>query len=297
MSYEHSEAFAVLKRTKDLKVNLTTYQWLTTLDFFIGRALKPILDGDPELAHSFFAKVLAFSYNNRARKFSTAGRDQTAVAIFNLLAGHQSQEVALKKMALNRGILLGFVSSYEEVNAKHLVIHDPTVKVDNRRYLLSVSPVPNVFWVAREVRHWHQVAIKFRELILAKYTRMTIMQAKSLYEDINHAIPLDDIAQTFMLCLARAVDRCDSNKGVLTTYINNWLMSARNEVIKAVSELHLNSDIADMDLAAANNSVDELMAALACRAKELDPKGVVRFDIGIPEFLTMQQKQILLNCK
>ena len=34
-TYRKSESFEVLKTVKDYKDNLTTYQWLNTLDFFI----------------------------------------------------------------------------------------------------------------------------------------------------------------------------------------------------------------------------------------------------------------------
>lgn len=293
MNYEHSEVFALLKKTKDVKVNFTTYQWLATLDYLIGRALRPILLGDVELANAFFAKVLAFSQLHRSKKFTTDGKSCHILATFNLLAGNVDREKAVLDMHLNRGVILALLASYKDVVKADLEPHKLS-EVKNRQYKLQFSN-PNAFCISRESEFWHKKALKFRELILAKYTRLTIMQAKILYSEINHTIPLDDIVQTFIVCLARAVDRCDCDKGVLTTFITNWLKSARSDILRSVTELSRHKPIEVLENIPASTSLD--IESICELAKRLDPEGLTRYHLGIPEFLTQAQYQVLNNCK
>lgn len=43
-------------------------------------------------------------------------------------------------------------------------------------------------------------------------------------------IQTDDVAQNFILALSKAIDKCDVDKGTLTSYIKAWMQDARNTV-------------------------------------------------------------------
>jgi hypothetical protein len=83
-------------------------------------------------------------------------------------------------------------------------------------------------------------------MILEKYARLVSMRAQRDYQELGHKVRLDDIVQTYMLMTSRAIDRCDQNRGVLTTYVNHWFKTAKAKIIQdylSNFQEHLASDI------------------------------------------------------
>lgn len=277
--YQHSEVFAKLKATKEVKTNFTSYQWLSTLDFFIESAMRPIVFGDRELVNSFVAKVLAFATLHKPRKFYTSKREESSLETFNFLAGLGDPTKALSNIRLNRGILLALLDEYPSIVRDDLIPHQLDFVSDRRAKLARASPT--AFLVQRESAYWYSKALEFRAHIINKYTRHALMQAKTLYEDLNHSVPLDDLVQSFLICLARAIDRCDSNLGVLSTFISNWFLSVRSTYLRDAAVKHANLD--DFAHLAVSSSISE--EHILRLSRNLDPEGTVRFALGIPNYL------------
>ena len=307
MTYQHSETFAQLKVIKeDIAGNLTTYQWLHTLDFFIEMALDPIVTAYPDLADNYFAKVVAWQSNKPSIKFSREDKEGMPVLLFNSLTTHNATKRRYQKaMLLNRGLLYGLMSVFSHTVNNYKKLHDPwfPIKPATRLRLLrkaeTLTGSPFLYASIREFEFWSTKAYKFKELILQKYIRLTLMQAQHAYKEIEHTVKLDDVVQIYLAYLSKAVDRCDARQGVLTTFIKQWFYSARTEVLKLSAIVNSNTSYEGMlesGLAmsvVAPDSSYETWQHISHVSKTIDPKGVVRFSLGIPEFFTKSQRATL----
>jgi hypothetical protein len=186
-------------------------------------------------------------------------------------------------------------------------LHDPAfeIKRSRRQLLIALAEQrtsPYLYAATLQVRFWAEKAYTFKELIVQKYVRLALMNAKRTYVDIDFQQKLDDIIQTYLMYLSKAIDRCDSRQGVLTTFIQTWFYSARAEIQRSLLEEQHSSyeELVENGVFADATQPDcryEAVQHLAYVAKKLDPDGVLRYAVGIPEFLTSAQLKILSTHK
>jgi predicted acetyltransferase len=304
MSYEHSEVFASLKVVKEeVKVNLTTAQWLQTLDFFIESALDPIVTAWPAFLDSFFAKVVAWQVTRPSIKFSRIEKADLAVHFFNAVTTDgRTKRLHQKKMLLNRGVLLGCVRLFlQTVNDYKQVVSCSTKlsRVDRDAYVYQFHErtgcSQHLYSAIRQSEFYEEKATHFKSLIVQKYIRLALTNAQRAYKMVEFRERLDDIIQIYLGYMSRAIDRCDTRQGVLTTFIQSWFHSARCEVIRKVGET-MNSSYDELSDAHNPNAghtdpdaTAETMQHVAYTAKLCDPHGVVRHRLGIPEFYSKKE--------
>lgn len=307
MGYQHSETFASLKTIKEgIKDNLTSYQWLTTLDFFIESAIDPIATAYPDYLDNYYAKVVAWQTIKPSVKFSRNAKATLPALLFNSLTTENAEKREFQKaMMLNRGVLFGIINYYLHLVDRYMKLHDPTTRIakGRRQLLLSLAEketTPYLYSATLQCRYWANRAFAFKELIVQKYVRLALVSAKRTYELVHYEQKLDDIVQTYLLYLSKAIDRCDSRQGVLTTFIQTWFYSARSEVQKAVHEDQHSSyeEMIENGVFADASQPDckyEAIQHVSAIAKALDPEGTLRFSIGVPEFFTTHQRKALLK--
>lgn len=317
-NYQHSRVFDTFKTTKEaISSNLTSFQYLSTLDFFLWRALEPIAAECPSLFFNYLAKVTARQSLKASAKLTSDDRTKLPVHLFNTVTAKDPATAfkTAKQMYINRGILFGFISIFRNRLKYYAELHsgiDTKMTEAVRRTLIyrietsiGLRPHGNLHAALMQAIYWDDKARHFKSLIVEKYTRMAIMQAKSTYQDYHHFEELDDVVQIYMLVVNRAIDRCDARQGVLTTFIQNWFKSARGEVAKmseGQTDQSYDSLIADSGdsaheiLGVAMPDIDmELLQHVAWVAKQVDRQGLVRTFLGIPEFVPPNQKQILMR--
>lgn len=314
-SYQHSETFAQLKNIKEeLPGNCTTYQLLSTLDYFIESAIDPIATAWPDWLDNYYAKVVAWQYVRPSVKFSRSPRGCSPHLLFNMLTTDDPVEKRRwqKEMFLNRGMLFGLIALFLKSSAGFMRLHDPTNRVPLRKRLLLIAMAeertsPYLHAAVLQTRYWSDRARWFKDIIMQKYTRLALMNAKRTYQQVNCLKDLDDIVQTFLLYMNKAIDRCDSRQGVLTVFIQTWFYSARTEVQKQVGDSIASSydDLGDwghsINFTDPDTSFEDVQH-LASLARKIDPAGVLRHALGIPEFLSRAQvrkleEASLTNCK
>ena len=299
--YQHSETFASLKNTKELKTNYTTYQYLHTLDHFIESAIDPIATAYPDFLDNYFAKVVAWQTTRPNVKFSRNHKDVLPALLFNSLTTEgAAKRVHQKSMMMNRGVLFGAVSTYLRTVNSYMKLHDPSfrLKRSKRKLLIALGEQrcgsPYLHAATLQVQYWINKAHGFKELIVQKYIRLALNSARRTYTEIEYEIKLDDIIQTYMIYLSKAIDRCDSRQGVLTTFIQTWFYSARSEIQKSVVEEHHTSyeELVSSGALTKATSPDnnyEAIQHIAATAKTLDRCGSLRYALGIPEFFTSHE--------
>lgn len=318
MNYEHDLSFASLKRTTEtIKGNYSTPQYLKTLDHFVYRAIGAMVAGCPELVENYVSKVVA-QQAVRNSKMTSDDKELLPARFVNLLlADSPSQKLqCIRDMHINRGIMLSLVSLFLTLTKDYkerMSTAPPDDIIEKSEWLrqnelmarqLEVSPDYNLYGLILQVEHWHNEATSFRNVIIEKYMRMTINAAQRTYKDFAYQKKLSDVIGIYLMTLNKAIDRCDSRHGVLTTFITQWFKGARSQVADEirydqVSDSYdqriedegdsLSEDIGHDDL----NSGLEAVQALAYIARKTDPRGCVRASLGIPEFLPRKFQQIL----
>lgn len=315
-TYTHDVMFDALKRTKEQVVeNYTSSQYLKTLDFFLWKALTPIIESCPSLFSNYVSKIVA-QQSVRNSKMTSDEKANLPLAFINYLVAPTDQRIELaKKMYLNRGILFAFLALFLEITGKYRIlaetpapktarkVSDRLLYMHNVEQQVGLQSGRNLYSIVLEVFHWTEEATNFKNVIIEKYTRMTLNNARRAYVDCQQQVPLGDIIGIFMLTLSKAIDRCDSRHGVLTTFIQNWFRGARSSVMDSVREEHTLTSY-EARVEQAGDSLDDLgsvepdtsleaVQALAYVAKRADPRGCIRASLGIPELLSNRKIKTL----
>lgn len=306
-SYSHSDVFARMKNlTERLPTNLTTSQYLQTLDQYLLRSITPIINGTRFL-DGFLARLVGWQEKNFRRKVTFENRRVVPAKIITFLL-QPSDEGRLKAfvdLLLDRGVVFEAIALFYERTALYVAASDCElsrpghVGVDLPYCLFVRESVEtemratvSLTAVLSESRYWADCAVAFKQLILEKYTRLCLNTAQADYVSyFKHSVPLGDIVHWYWISASRAIDKCDSNQGALTSHIAKWFLTARAKVLsqkdQQTNELNLETfihdshhhtehiSLEDQEEAAARLENMRHLAALA------DPIGVARAYLGI----------------
>jgi hypothetical protein len=320
MNYRHSEVFAALKATNEgIKTNLTTGQYLKTLDQYLLNATMPVLE-----ATCYFdviiSKLAAWSTENFRRKLSMKNLDFPSLAIKFLMQDTPDGKAQVwKDMSLDRAVIFtslhNFLTSlrdYEmacncegpvplaytscpEVYYLHIV-NQHELSLEARRPLLPVI---------QQVRYWLSEALEFKKRILEKYTRFCLNIAQKDY--VHHfqcRQNLNDMVQSYLIAADRAIDKCDASQGALTPHIQNWLLTARNHLTKSQQIENKEVPLETLDTnEGAMNQLNSLLDDVATSVENIehvrriarlaDLKGTGRILLGIEESLPLATRSYL----
>lgn len=305
-SYTHSVTFGSLKRIEEgIAHNLTSYQYLQTLDYLLWQAISRIYQACPDFVLNYVTKVVAHQTLKPATKFSSNERGTLPHILFNLLVF--SDQKYLEELNLNRGLLFGLIAQFLKTVNRFKQVQDLRIRVSPEHEAavvwatsvgLGLAPEANLPATIREVEYWDERSHWFKSLIVQKYVRMALLQAQSTYKELMCSVSLNDISQIYLMYVSKAIDRCDSRQGVLTTFIQSWLKSAKAEAAGLAKENYHSSY---EELVEAGTLVGEVMPDLsyeelqhlAMVAQKFDKEGYVRASLGIPEFLSAKHRAVL----
>ena len=306
--YKHSEAFAEVKAIEeDIKINLTSLQYLQILDYYLWNSLRFLINVSPTFFTCYLSKVIAYQQVHSMSKLSSESRETITNNFFNYVTTGDIEWV--KKLYLNRGLYFGIISYWLSKSNEYFQLRSPFNEREDapkRMYEianeLSITDTSVYYANYKQVAYWFSKAQDFKSKIMQKYVRMTILQAQKAYVEYNHEIDLDDVTQIYLQIMSKAIDRCDSRFGVLTTFIQSWLKSAKAIVQKMVqSKQHSTSyeglieefgDSADVGVTSFDDSFDTLQE-LAYAAQKIDTTGCLRIMYKIPQFMSLQNRKLL----
>lgn len=319
-SYETSRIFGVLKVQKEqLEGNLTTSQYLETLDRYLDAALLCMLKNTRYL-ESTIASLVGWQEENFRRRVSLLSkRDFTTKALTWLLYSKAEKEKHIKGLRLDRGVaiiichaLLEECRAFTEVSRKSILNRADMKTVHNIEASI-LSPGGNLAHTLATVKYQAEKAAAYRGAVLSKYYRLAIMAAKRDYVNFfDCRISLDDMCGDYLMATSRAIDKCDHEKGPLTTHIQNWFLTARSHCVKrydrredALPE-NLNDEDSEpsktpesltVDTFEVDISREEAARSIRLLAKIADPFGDARKILGIAEILSVSEKKALgLDC-
>ena len=306
--YKHSEAFAEVKAIEeDIKINLTSLQYLQILDYYLWNSLRFLINVSPTFFTCYLSKVIAYQQVHSMSKLSSESRETITNNFFNYVTTGDIEWV--KKLYLNRGLYFGIISYWLSKSNEYFQLRSPfNEREDAPKRMYEIANELNITDTSvyyanyKQVAYWFSKAQDFKSKIMQKYVRMTILQAQKAYVEYNHEIDLDDVTQIYLQIMSKAIDRCDSRFGVLTTFIQSWLKSAKAIVQKMVqSKQHSTSyeglieefgDSADVGVTSFDDSFDTLQE-LAYAAQKIDATGCLRIMYKIPQFMSLQNRKLL----
>lgn len=311
-NYEHSLVFDKMKHIRErIPNNYTSLQYLRTLDYFLWESVKPIALNCPSLFNNYLAKIVARQSLKASAKFTSDERHKVPITFFNTLMQSDDEKAfeASRKMYINRGLMFGFISlflrmmePYVKIQAdrNNLLRHTYCERIENNS---GLKPGALLYPALMNVRHWDERARNWKAMITEKYTRMALQQAQRTYTDYNHAVRLDDVVQIYLLTVNKAIDRCDARQGVLTTFIQSWFKSAKGEVAamaNANQDQSIESLVEDHGDAVHEvlgttepDQMMELWQHVAMVAAQIDPEGLVRTVMGIPQHVSSSERKLL----
>lgn len=314
--YKHSNSFAKLKgMTETLQNNLTTSQYLQIFDEYLDNALIPIIS-HTSFFDTFICSLLGWQEKNFRRKVSFLNRTDIPSLVVNFLLQPTVEEriIAYKKLQLDRGIRIEFVRLFEErlkpyIEACNCELTHPHTQQIDLGYCLKVKSALEDSFKARvpllavhlESLFWLDKALSFKQLILEKYVRLCLTNAQRDYVHyFDHKVELDDIVQMYLLVASRAIDKCDSRQGALTSHIQNWFMTGRVRVnqqytqriaSQSIETVNLENQLPDGEASNCSSQQEQLLQdsqnrlELRILAKIADPTGAARTFLGIEEVL------------
>ena len=318
-AYAHSVVFNQLKRTvESIQGNLTSGDYLNTLDFFLWKALAPIAAECPSFFYNYIAKCVAHQALHPNSKYtSEPSKDVLPLQLFNALSTEQHDPAAAfefsRKLYLNRGLLFGLLAKflketneYRAMQSAFWTTSSPAVlrtKLAEAEARIGAINPSKLYPAITQVLYWDEKARRWKGMIVQKYTRLALNSAQATYVDFNHEVPLDDVAQIHLLVTSKAIDRCDSRMGVLTTFITRWLKSARAQVADEAKG-HADDSLDEMAEtlgdsmslgAVMPDTTTEAIQEIAYKALQADPEGVVRTAMGIPQYVSAKHRDTLLT--
>lgn len=218
--------------------NLTGGQIQEVLDFLIYRGLEPIVRCsavfDVQLVY-----LLGIVSTNKKRKISALERD---VCITKLCTALTTSDIDLKLdcisgSKLERGFVYNFLvnflnaaDGYVDLYTKYLTCttHDVKTALDLRlsaiERTLSFSR-NNLFYVLLRCKKYVDLAYEFRNSIVLQYVKHTYRQSHIYCKDKSDNFDVGDVNQSLIAAVTKALDKYDSSKGALTSYINYWMLN------------------------------------------------------------------------
>ncbi len=223
--------------------NLTGEQIQQTLDLFLYKALEPIiLNSD-----SFDCQVmylLSLISQNRKRKLSSLSREVSIENLCRFLTINDKERrrekfEIIRNTRIERSFIHTFISKFIKAHEGFLKTYNEwlTSSDENRKFLKSSLDITaesvnctrqDLYRMMNISQNYLTNFYNYRSNILEHYLKHSSNQTKS-YISSNRYLHFDfkDARQSILKNILIAIDKYDSNKGALTTYINWWILNAQ----------------------------------------------------------------------
>lgn len=300
----------VLSVSESLDVNYTSSQLLSVLDNALFYAVEAIIRNTNWMNLVLSNVITWYSENARRKISSMATKDEVYGTLISvILSTDPDYKIEkLKELQLERSLWFKSVRMF--------TINCPEYTTSFHSFQFLKLEEGSLYVARRDALYWLGVAEKMKRQIMEKYMRFVGKQA--VYAKRKHPdIDLDDTVQNFTIALSQAIDKCSSDRGTLTSYINQWFMSAqtrsrgeeygtaysvpdsvRKEFFKgrpsniyvSFQDLLKDGESDNILPQYANDPVNDIeneddRAHILRLARHADPLGYARFQLGLKEIL------------
>jgi hypothetical protein len=220
--------------------NLTGGQIQEALDFLIYKGLEPIIRHsqvfDIQVAH-----LLGVAATNKKRKISALEREVFIVCLCNVLTTTDLDRKIdlLSKAKIERSFVYSFLvnflsetEDYTDLYTKYLTCSKHMERTTLDLKLQAIERTvgftrDHLFSTLNICRHYVELAYTFRNNIVEQYLKHGYKQAHAFCKQKTGNFDFKDVYQSLMAAITKAIDKYDSSKGALTSYINYWILNAQ----------------------------------------------------------------------
>jgi hypothetical protein len=218
--------------------NLTGEQIQKVMDMLLYSSLEPIMLHS-DLFDEQISLMLSIITNNRKRKLSSLPRDEL---ISNLCSVLTSEDRSYKfnlfrSCRIERSFIHCFIKFFLADKSDYLkryreFVYKPNLELrnalDNIAYVSGCTHRVHLYDIMINSSAYLHKFYEFRSMVLDNYLRHSSTQAKS-HMSLSSGTQVDfhDLKQSILKAMVVALDKYDSSKGALTTYINWWILNAQ----------------------------------------------------------------------
>jgi hypothetical protein len=217
--------------------NLTGGDIQTVLDNLLYRALEPIVLNtsifDTQIVH-----ILSRITVNKKRKLVSVDRSKAISLLAKALTETKCSvkfslivQSKIERCIIHRfiNIVLVDLNHFDALYKQNLTKRD--LKIEERMLViassLGVRDYEKLFCVKAQVTEFIGAYFTYRNSIVDHYVKFTHKVSNSFRTSKLNNYDKGDVLQNFLSAVTKAIDKYDSSKGALTSYINYWLLNAQ----------------------------------------------------------------------
>lgn len=219
--------------------NMTGEQIQKILDFFLYQALEALMLRS-DIFDDQIAYILALTANNRKRKVSAMDKPELIGTLAASLATNDRRLKfeLFKSCNIERLFVHGFLGKVvnDALNKNYLRLysryvsgeHELKPQLDNIAEVNFGASRDDAWTILLHLKAFLEKFFEYRTRVLDNYMKMSTVQANSFIKGSpNGNYDFHDLRQSILKATLTALDKYDSSKGALTTYINWWVLNAQ----------------------------------------------------------------------
>lgn len=220
--------------------NLTGGQIQIILDHLLIESIAPIILHSDIFSHQV-AYLLSVVAKNKKRKISALEREVFITYLCNYLAitDRKARLKLLTSMKMERAFIYNFVLNFLDGTKDYQSIYlsylknigkmdedrlDMKLQVIERKYNI---PRENMFSTINHCKDFLNLMFEFRNNIVKNYLKYAHKAAKIFCNSKTNTMDFQDVWNNFMTVIFKAIDKYDSSKGALTSYIKWWILNVQ----------------------------------------------------------------------
>lgn len=224
----------------DIISNLTGGQIQEILDHFIHESIACIV----RTSDAFDVQIiylLTLCTKNKKRKISSLPREQFISMLSQYLVTDdiETKLSILANAKIERSFIYNFIVKYLKETEDYLPLYtkylNTKTKVHKQMLDLKLKAIEKRVGNTRETlyqtintaRDYLNLAYEFRNSIVNNYIRLAYTQAKIFCKMKGPNFDFKDVYQNFLTIITKAIDKYDSSKGALTSYIKFWILNVQ----------------------------------------------------------------------
>lgn len=221
--------------------NLTGEQIQIILDLFLYKALEPVVIHST-LFDTQVSYLLNLTTGNRKRKISSIERETVIelLASYLVVTDRREKFEIIRSARIERSFIHTFLSRFQSHNSTFLDRYRAYMLMTNQKQRAAERELldnmarqagcntrEDLYRIMSLVDGYLHNFYSYRAVVVNHYVKRASKQAAS-YIDTNPSMNYDfkDVRQNILKAVLIAIDKYDSDRGPLTSYINWWELNA-----------------------------------------------------------------------
>lgn len=224
----------LLSHKQKLTANLSSKQIITILNTLLNAVAEPLFEHCSLMRQLILQAMLQTQLDHR-RKISVHNKEITTALVLHGISNHDFQ--AIKLCEIDRGTLFKAVDQIYQLLLQAITIEQKLLtKPKSTELILQQENLAQRLGIdsnlltplARWIKIYYELYLQFKGQIIAKYIKFAYQESGRARAMTGLHVDVDDLFKNYLLAINRAIDKCDAERGTLTSYIQQWLLSARS---------------------------------------------------------------------